>query len=209
MVVLIRRATMLESKWRRKKASVRLLHWNARIAKNAITRRKRTDETIQPGWNWKNIALAAENTPCIERLNEHAELAIFAKNDEQLRNAHRPVAQFGRAPLSKSGGCGFKSCLACLDFFNAVCHGRRFTPRQGVTGVTKKEKEIVNYSKNPTLLAWNRRWASQGHLANAPRSLETDQTRHDCYGHFGDNSGCVGFLVFKIDLLPGYPLIDF
>src|SRR3970040_1083023 len=30
------------------------------------------------------------------------------------RPKHRPVAQLGRAPLSKSGCCGFKSCLACL-----------------------------------------------------------------------------------------------
>ncbi len=31
-------------------------------------------------------------------------------------STHRRVAQFGRASVSKTEGCGFNSCRACLTF---------------------------------------------------------------------------------------------
>ena len=43
---------------------------------------------------------------------------IFSSDLPSFWNTNRPVALTARASDSKSGGCGFESLLACIEFLN-------------------------------------------------------------------------------------------
>ena len=54
---------------------------------------------------------------------------IFSSDLPSFWNANRPVALMARASDSKSGGWGFESLLACIDFLNGF--KRVFNDDQG------------------------------------------------------------------------------
>jgi preprotein translocase subunit SecE len=91
-------------RWLRERSALLLL-CSAQCVTKEITQRRRTGEMILAAWSLINIALAAGSISYTGKLgNEFGEQPITC----------RGLAQFGRATVSKTVGCGFESCTPCL-----------------------------------------------------------------------------------------------
>ena len=77
---------------------------SVKSVKAVIIKQARTKKPILTEWNKRNFARAVTNTPFIGKQS----------------NLARLVAQLARAPVSKTGGCGFESLQACFCFAGEV-----------------------------------------------------------------------------------------
>ena len=87
-------------------------HLSARCVAVATTRLRRTAGLIRTGSSIGSTVPTADGRPCTGRRG-------------------RPVAQSGRAPVSKTGGCRFKSCRACQDHQRGGMRGSHRNPDSG------------------------------------------------------------------------------
>jgi hypothetical protein len=79
-------------------------------ARSEITQQKRIAVTIPIVWNSASIARGAGNTQRTVRRSK-----VYGRGGYHLSTlTMKASSSIGRAFVSKTNGCGFKSCLACM-----------------------------------------------------------------------------------------------
>ena len=158
----------------------RSLHSSAMTARNGTTRLRRTAVTIPIVWSSASFARGARNTHLIAK-----------QSRKQGGRASRPIkasSSIGRALVSKTSGCGFKSCLACKY------EAKRRCKEAGVLAVRKNEQDLGRKEKeierNRSVLSGNQRRTGKSLLAHLARGSAIDRAGVGCNGCHGCDPWC-------------------